>query len=391
MRQYPRAFNPAASNPVTPNPLPFIIVSRSRMIVSPILSHSVDQSAHSPQPIPETPSLHERLYLDILQPPQPMGHSVKPAIPGHDVILGLQANPRTLPPHYFYDDRGSQLFETICTLPEYYPTRTEAAILQQSARAIAQITGPCQLIELGSGSSTKTRFLLDAYAQTYPDHPLSYLPNDVSGGILKTSALDLLATYPTLHIRGLIGPYELALRSLPPSPLPARMICFLGSTLGNFTPQESDRLFAQIIQALQPGDYFLLGVDLQKPKQILEAAYNDSQGITAAFNLNILHHLNRRFEGNFPIEQFHHWAFYNETHQQIEMHLRSQQSPTIHLKKLNLTLSLSPGETIRTEISRKFNRHTLQHTLLTQNLHPRQTWTDPQQWFGLILCQLPPI
>jgi L-histidine N-alpha-methyltransferase len=197
---------------------------------------------------------------------------------GIEVLQGLTQNPKTIPPKYFYDDRGSELFEQICELPEYYPTRTETLILQQYAREIAQITGDCELVELGSGSSRKTRLLLDAYEAL--DYPLHYLPIDVSAGILESSAQQLLADYPSLEVHGLVSTYELALQQLTPTKLPTRMIFFLGSTLGNLYPQECDIFFSQITAALQEGEYFLLGVDLQKSKEVLEAAYNDSQGVT---------------------------------------------------------------------------------------------------------------
>jgi L-histidine Nalpha-methyltransferase len=305
---------------------------------------------------------------------------------GHDVVAGLSQMPKTLPPHYFYDDRGSQLFEQITALPEYYLTRTETAILQQYAGAIAQMTGPCELVELGSGSSLKTRLLLDAY-QAF-DAPFHYVPIDVSAGILASSARQLLHDYPTLKVLGLVSTYERALANLADRPRQNRMICFLGSTLGNLSPQECDGFLDQVTAALQPGEYFLLGVDLQKAIAPLEAAYGDRQGITAAFNLNMLSHLNQRFDGDFDVTQFVHWAFYNTAEQQIEMHLKSVTAQTVHLRALNFTTSFLPGETIRSEISRKFNLAQLAASLEHKQLQPLMTWTDPQQWFGLVLCQL---
>ncbi len=307
---------------------------------------------------------------------------------GSDVALGLTQIPKSIPVRYFYDDRGSELFEQICDLPEYYLTRTETEILQECASAIALVTGECELVELGSGSSTKTRILLDAYNQS--GYPLRYLPIDVSAGILESSARQLLADYPSLQVHALVSTYELALQKLFPSESPSRMICFIGSTLGNLTPQECDRFFSQITDALDPGEYFLLGIDLQKPKHLLEAAYNDSQGVTAAFNLNTLDHLNQRFEGNFDTSQFEHWAFYNETQHQIEMHLRSLRSQTVQLRALDLTVKFESGETILTEISRKFDLNTIKQELQEKSLVPLQVWTDPKQWFGLLLCQLQP-
>lgn len=305
---------------------------------------------------------------------------------GEDIIQGLTQTPKTLPPKYFYDDLGSELFEQICELTEYYPTRTETSILQQNAQKIAQVTGACELVELGSGSSTKTRLLLNAYEAA--GYPLRYLPIDVSAGILESSAKQLLLDYPSLQVYGLVSTYELALQQLKAAQLPTRMIFFLGSTLGNLTPQECDIFFSQITAALQVGQYFLLGIDLQKPKQLLEAAYNDRKGVTAEFNLNILRHLNRRFAGNFDLNQFEHWAFYNEQMHQIEMHLRSLKLQTVRLEELDLTVSFEPGETIMTEISRKFNLNLIQKDLQAKGLKPIQAWTDEKQWFGVILCQV---
>ncbi|NJM69491.1 MAG: L-histidine N(alpha)-methyltransferase [Scytonema sp. RU_4_4] len=305
---------------------------------------------------------------------------------GNDVVKGLTQTPKSLPPRYFYDDFGSELFEQICALSEYYLTRTETAILQQYASEIAQITGSCELVELGSGSSTKTRILLDAYHQF--GYSLRYLPIDVSAGMLESSALALLEDYPTLQVQALAGTYEMALTQLEPTQLPTRMICFIGSSLGNLNSQECDVFFSQMTDALEVGEYFLLGVDLQKPKHLLEAAYNDSQGVTAAFNLNMLQHLNWRFEGNFDTTQFEHWAFYNETENQIEMHLKSVRSHTFQLRSLNLNVHFEAGETILTEISRKFDVNSIQHELKAKGLVPQRVWTDSNQWFALLLCQL---
>ncbi len=273
-----------------------------------------------------------------------------------DIIAGLTQNPKTLPCRYFYDDRGSELFEQICDLPEYYPTRTEQAILETYAAEIAQMTGSCHLIELGSGSSRKTRLLLEAYSEIVQE--LQYYPIDVSSGILKTTALDLLRQYPKLKLCGLAGTYEQALAQLPPAELENRMLIFLGSTLGNLNDEQCSKFFTQVQQALKPGEFFLLGVDLQKPIEIIEAAYNDSQGITAAFNLNILNH-----------------------------HLRSLTDQTVVLEALDFQVSFQAGKTIRTEISRKFHIPTLISTLDKHALQALQVWTDPKAWFGLLLCQ----
>ncbi len=310
---------------------------------------------------------------------------VAPIDQGQDVIQGLTLQQKTIPPHYLYDRLGSQLFEEICGLPEYYPTRTETSILQTSAPKLAQITGNCQLIELGSGSSTKTRLIIEAYQKA--GYSLAYVPVDVSTNILTESAQSLLLNYPFLEVHGLVGNYYLALKNLPDNNLDSRLVCFLGSTLGNFDPKECDYFFNQVMTVLKPGDYFLLGVDLQKPMPILEAAYNDAQGITAAFNLNILQHLNWRFAGNFNLTNFKHQAFFNPEQSQIEMHLVSLGQQEVRLEKLDLTITLAAGETIQTEISRKFSLQYLQDYLQKQGLKSHTVWTDNDQWFALLLTQ----
>ncbi|MBD2413471.1 dimethylhistidine N-methyltransferase [Nostoc calcicola FACHB-389] len=304
---------------------------------------------------------------------------------GQDVIQGLTRTPKSLPPKYFYDDRGSELFEQICELPEYYPTRTEAWILAQYANEIAQITGVCELVELGSGSSTKTLFLLDAYERLA--RYCRYIPIDVSRGILQSSVLKLQQKYPAFFIEGLIGTYEQALAKLESTFASSRMIFFLGSSLGNFNPQECNIFLRKIAKTLQAGDYFLLGIDLQKPKEILEPAYNDSQGVTAAFNLNMLSHLNWRFKGNFDLNLFTHQAIYNQADAQIEMYLHCQKSHQVSLEALGLEVCLADGESILTEISRKFDLANMQKQLEVHGLKTLKIWTDPKQWFGLILCQ----
>ncbi|QSV61978.1 MAG: L-histidine N(alpha)-methyltransferase [Dolichospermum sp. DL01] len=323
----------------------------------------------------------------IAQPLTVLDHHYQElSIDGKDVIKGLTEKLKSLPPKYFYDDPGSQLFEKICELPEYYPTRTEAWILQEYADEIAGITNCCELIELGSGSSTKTQALLTAYQKIA--NSCRYLPIDVSGGILKTSVLQLQEKYPDIAIHGLLGTYEQALVHLESNYLQSRMLFFLGSSLGNFNQEECDIFLNQVSRTLQIGDYFLLGIDLQKPLDILEAAYNDSQEVTAAFNLNMLSHLNWRFQGNFDISLFKHQAVYNQVDHQIEMYLHCQKSHWVSLELLDLKVNFEAGESILTEISRKFNLATMEKNLSDKGLKTVKTWTDEKEWFGLILCQL---
>ncbi len=304
---------------------------------------------------------------------------------GQDVIAGLSTRPRSLPPKYFYDERGSQLFEQICELPEYYPTRTETAILRKYGAAIAQRTASCEIVELGSGSSTKTRILLDAYQAA--DYPLRYLPVDVSDTMLSETAQKLLSEYLDLSVHALASTYEPALAALPPKQLPARMIAFLGSTIGNLQPDECGQFLTLISKTLEAGDYFLLGLDLQKEISVLNAAYNDSQGVTAKFNLNMLRHLNQQFKGDFDLDSFAHIANYNPLKNQIEMYLESTQTQTVRLKALGLEAEFEKGDRILSEISRKFNLQDTQQILLSHKLRVIETYTDPQQWFGLLLAQ----
>jgi len=303
-----------------------------------------------------------------------------------EAIARLKGTPKSISARYFYDRAGSQLFEQICQLPEYYPTRTEASILKQYAVEIVNQTEAVELVELGSGSSTKTRLLLDAHKAS--DRPLYYTPVDVSDSILKLSAKDLLVDYPQLKIQGKVATYSQALEQLSTYSFGRRMIIFLGSSIGNFTPRQCDRFIAQLTNALNPGDYFLLGIDLQKSSDILHAAYNDASGTTAAFNLNMLQHLNNRFEGDFDLNLFRHQAIYNIALNQIEMYLISQQSQSVRLNQLDLNINLDKGEAILTEISRKFNLTQMEQYLGDRNLNLIQTYTDSQQWFGLLLCQM---
>ncbi|MEM8716455.1 MAG: L-histidine N(alpha)-methyltransferase [Cyanobacteria bacterium P01_G01_bin.4] len=302
-----------------------------------------------------------------------------------DARSGLSATPKSLPPYFFYDDRGSQLFEQICQLPEYYPTRTEAAILRDCAADIVQITGACELVELGSGSSIKTRLLLNAYEAA--GYPLRYLPIDVSAGILEHSANALLLDYPTLRIHALASTYDRGLESLPATKLSNRAISFIGSSLGNLPPERCQSFLASIVAALQPGEFFLLGIDLHKDTATLEAAYDDRQGVTAAFNLNMLRHLNRRFGGNFDLDCFRHYSFYNEGDRQIEIYLKSLVEQTVTLKDLDLTIEFAAGELMMTEISRKFDLSQIQQQLSELGLNPVRAWTDPNNYFALVLAQ----
>jgi len=304
---------------------------------------------------------------------------------GQDIIEGLSKTPKTLPAKYFYDDLGSELFEQICQLSEYYPTRTETAILSQYADEIAQITGVCELVELGSGSSTKTLILLDSYQKK--SRNCQYFPVDISSGMLTSAVSKLKLQYPGFLIQGLSGSYDQALNYLQSHHQQKRLIFFLGSSLGNFNELETEIFLGQISETLNPGDYFLLGIDLQKSPAILEAAYNDALGVTAAFNLNMLSHINQRFRGNFNPNLFAHRAIYNQSKGQIEMYLVSQENQHVSLKELDLEINLKKNESILSEISRKYKLLDIQNQLLNKKIQTLKIWSDSQHWFGLILGQ----
>jgi dimethylhistidine N-methyltransferase len=305
---------------------------------------------------------------------------------GADVVAGLAADPKTLPCKYFYDAVGSQLFERICDTPEYYPTRTERGILTRNAADIAALTGPCEVVELGSGSASKTRILLEAYSRRAEE--VHFVPIDVSESILRESSRELVDRYDGLSIRGFSGTYEQALAALHPAPAPARMFVFLGSTLGNFGASERAAFMARIRGAMAPGEYFLLGIDRRKDPAIIEAAYNDAEGLTARFNLNMLSHLNRRFHGDFVVANFAHRAIYETRRHQIEIYLDSLVAQQATLLDLDLSVSLVEGEAIRTEISKKFDPGELAAEFAPLGLEHAATWSDDQEWFSLLLFQL---
>lgn len=302
---------------------------------------------------------------------------------GADVAEGLTARPKRLPCKYFYDAHGSDLFEDICATEEYYPTRTERRILETHAADIAAATGPVELVELGSGSARKTRVLLSAYSAANDE--VHFAPIDVSGDMLEESSRRLVKRFDDLTIRGIAGTYEAALDVLHPAPAPHRMFLFLGSTIGNFEDADRAGFIARIHDAMAPGDYFLLGFDRIKDRAVLHAAYNDAAGVTAAFNLNILMHLNARFGGDFDVGRFRHVAFFNEDESRIEMHLESLADQRVRLDDLDLEVSFARGERIHTEISKKFDHDALADELRAAGFSRVATWSDAREWFSLML------
>jgi len=305
---------------------------------------------------------------------------------GEDVRRGLAAERKTLPCKYFYDERGSELFERITELPEYYQTRTELGILASIADELIADFGFQELVELGSGSATKTRILLDAMDRR--DRLVRYVPFDVSEAMLRSSAADLLGRYSGLVVHGVIGDFQCHLGEVPP-PRGRRLVIFLGSTIGNLDGDARHAFLSAVRQLLGPGDAFLLGVDLVKDVAVLEAAYDDSAGVTAEFNRNILRVVNRELAADFNPDAFRHLAFYNRAEDRIEMHLVAERAQCVRVAALDLTFEIAPDETIWTEISCKFTRESAAAMLTDAGMSLARWYTDPHDRFGLALALSP--
>ncbi len=294
-----------------------------------------------------------------------------------DVRRGLTATPKFLYPKYFYDELGSRLFEAITALPEYYLTRAEAEILRTHAGEIAEaLGGPVWLLELGSGDGQKTRLLIQALLAH--QGKLEYVPVDISESAVEASSRSLLLSYPDLRITGYIGEYHAALRAIRKERvLPGRtLVLFLGSTLGNLGPEERTALLHDVRDLLNPGEGFLLGVDLKKSEEILIPAYDDPLGVTAAFNLNLLGRINRELGGGFDLAAFRHCAIYNREEGRIEMHLESRKAQKVPVRNLGIEVSFEEGETIFTESSYKFDLGQIAALAGWAGFELRRTWTD---------------
>ena len=302
-----------------------------------------------------------------------------------DVRSGLTAMPKTLPPKYFYDARGSELFDEITRLPEYYLTRAETAILQRRAADIAGLSGCESLVELGSGTSAKTRLLLRALLDGGTLR--EFVPFDVDPAVLTEASEALDAEYPGLRVEPFLGDFERDLGALPRSG--RRMIAFLGSTVGNLEPEPRAAFLAQIAAALRPGDTFLLGTDLVKDPRRLLRAYDDAAGVTAEFNRNILLVVNRELDADFAVEEFEHVALWDAEQEWIEMRLRPAREQRVTIGDLGLAVSFAAGEELRTEISAKFRRERIEAELAAAGLRTLRFWTDPDGDFGLTLAQSP--
>ncbi|MFI1952297.1 L-histidine N(alpha)-methyltransferase [Streptomyces xinghaiensis] len=296
-----------------------------------------------------------------------------------DVLRGLSRRPKELPPKWFYDAHGSELFERITRLPEYYPTRAEREILAARADAVAGASGARTLVELGSGSSEKTRHLLRAL-----DGLRAYVPVDVSESALRLAGESLLADHPELDVHALVADFQHGLR-LPDTPGP-RLVAFLGGTIGNLLPAERAAFLASVRSLLSPGDTLLLGTDLVKDERTLVAAYDDAQGVTAAFNKNVLSVIGRELGADFDPDDFDHVALWDAEHEWIEMRLRARHALTAKIPALDLAVTFDAGEDLRTEVSAKFRREGVREELAAAGLELRHWWTDDKGRFALSLA-----
>ena len=309
-----------------------------------------------------------------------------------DVREGLLSDPKDLSawPKYFYDAEGSRLFEEITEQPEYYQTRTELSILRERAGDIVSRTRCRELVELGSGSASKTRALLEAMfasSQGSGKH-VRYVPLDVSESAVRESSEKLLEEYPALEVRGYVGDFDRSLGQLlggSNAEKDSRLVIFLGGTIGNFTPEKRRSFLGEISAGLRPGDYFLLGMDLVKDTRTLEAAYNDAAGVTARFDKNMLAVLNDRLDADFDPELFTHRAIYNGEDQRIEMWLYSEGEQEVHIKAANFSVRFREGEGLRTEISAKFTPESAAATFEEADLEMLDLYTDKRDYFGLAL------
>ncbi len=301
-----------------------------------------------------------------------------------DVRRGLTSSPKTLPSKYFYDAIGSKLFEEITRVPEYYLTRTEAKLLETLAPELMLELAPVDIVELGAGSPTKTRLLLDA--RDGLREPVRYVTVDVDGATVEAGAEQLLADYPFLDVHAVVGDFERHLEHVP-SPVGRRLVLFLGSTIGNLDPPARQRLLTQVRSLLRtPQDRFLLGLDLVKDKVLLEAAYDDASGVTRAFNRNILEVVNRGVDGDFQPEAFRHVAFYNEAESRVEMHLVPGVAQDVKLRRLGLDIRVSPEEGIWTESCYKFTRGAAQAMLDGAGLRLERWHVDPDAYFAVAIA-----
>jgi L-histidine N-alpha-methyltransferase len=300
-----------------------------------------------------------------------------------DVRAGLTSSPKVLPPRWFYDARGSELFEEITRLPEYYPTRAERAILAERAGEIAALARAKTFIELGSGSSEKTTLLLDAMSRT--GELGAFVPLDVSASALEESTVDIATRYPALSVRGVVGDFTRHLSALPAGG--SRLVAFLGGTIGNLVPTERAAFLHGLRAELQPGDWLLLGADLVKSPHVLVPAYDDAAGVTAEFNRNVLHVINRELGADFDPAAFQHVALWDAGRSWIEMRLRATTAQRVRIPALALTVDFATGEDLRTEISAKFHPDGVRAELVAAGFAVVRRWTDGYGRFLVTLAR----
>jgi L-histidine N-alpha-methyltransferase len=303
-----------------------------------------------------------------------------------DVLAGLTADRKWLPPKWLYDARGSELFERITELPEYYPTRTERRILHDRAADIARHTRARTLLELGSGYSTKTRLLLDAL--TAHGTLAAYVPMDVSPTALQAATARITADYPGLRVHNIVGDLTRHLKHLPTGG--DRLVAFLGGTVGNLVPEERAAFLADVRAVLEVGEHLLLGTDLVKSPRVVVPAYDDAEGVTAAFNRNVLRVLNDSLGADFDPDGFAHVAVWNEDQEWIEMRLRARRPMRVTIPGVDLVVDFAAGEEVRTEVSAKFRREGVERELAEAGFTLDQWWTDPDGLFAVSLARVAP-
>jgi L-histidine N-alpha-methyltransferase len=331
--------------------------------------------------------------MEPLTSPQPVAEAIR--IDSHlagaeqrslaeDVLDGLTRPFKELPPKHFYDARGAELFDRICELPEYYPTRAERSILAERAGELAQLTHAAELVELGSGTAAKTRVLLDALYEA--GTLMRYVPVDVTESMVRDCAVALTEEYPGLQVHGVIGDFERHLEHVP-EPVGPRIVAFLGGTIGNFPPGSRRRVLRKIRRLLGAEDHLLMGTDLVKDPRVLEAAYDDAEGVTAEFNRNVLRVLNRELDAGFDPEDFEHVALFDPDHEWVEMRLRARRAHTTLVRALDLPVRFEAGEEMRTEISAKFTPERLEADLSAAGMELVRWLTDPEELFALTLSR----
>ena len=328
------------------------------------------------------PTRDSRLFIHNLVKRDPLAGFAE------DVRKGLSAHPKRFLPKYFYDELGSQLFEAICLLPEYYLTRAENEILQRySDQIVAAVEGQKTLLEMGSGSASKTRLLIDALLRRQPE--LLFMPVDISATALESSSRILLQSYPRLKIEAYAADYFAGLAELGKKPRSRTLALFLGSNISNFDLEEALRFLHALRNVLKQDDALLLGADLKKDPAILEAAYNDTLGVTSAFNLNVLARINRELNGTFDLRAFQHKAFYNEALGRIEIYIESLANQRVRIEKLDLDVKFAAGELIHTENSYKYDIDGIEKLATATGFKLSHTWFDSEERFSsnLLLAQ----